>query len=784
MPCRALHLDFAKYCDSTGSKNLLQSLTIDLDPHRMPYAGGKHLRPGGVITMRGVAARSLGLLLGASTFVLGSPSTHAQSAPAAAEGAPSGDIVVTAQKKEERLQDVPVSVAVVSGDGLLAQNNTRLQDYYNKIPGLSLMSGSSGQATLAIRGVVSSSSTNPTVGLIIDDIPVGASTVTAYASSNIPDLDPASIAQIEVLRGPQGTLYGANSMGGLLKYVTVDPSTKSFSGRIQADAASVSHGEAGYGLRGLVNVPVSADLAIRANAFGRHDPGYVDNATTGEKNVNSATTAGGRVAALWNPTETLSWKLAALLQNVHGNASDRVDANYLMQPTSGDLTQTEMPDTGWYIRHLRLYSSNVKLDLGAVTLYALTGYSTMYYHTVYDYSDWYGSSANKYYGVTGATLENQYYTKKFTQEVRLATNIGTFADLTLGGYYGRERTSGSQTYSANDHDTGAVVGQLAQITSRTNLDEIAAFAAATLHFTDALSMQLGGRFTHNAQSNPRVAVGQIVTNSDTDIRNSSKPVTFLVSPTYKISSDLMVYGRIASGYRIGGSNSNAPQGAPPSYKPDRTINYEVGTKGYLFNRLLMIDLSAYYIDWKDIQLSFNNSTTGLTYFINGTKAKSAGVEFDATLRPMHTLAITGTVTYDDAELTQDLISGTGYGFKGDRLPFSSRWTSSASIDKTIPLREDLTANIGGTVTYVGDRYGNFQNSSSLVRLRYPGYTTLDVRAGIRHGLWTLDAFATNLTDKRGVSGGATLASTATKTAPYYVTYIRPRTWGISLARDF
>jgi Outer membrane receptor proteins, mostly Fe transport len=705
---------------------------------------------------------------------LGAPAAanaQAASGPSSSgEGAGgSNEIIVTAQKKSEPLLSVPVPVSAVLASDLLGQNQTQLQDFFSKVPGLSLLSSGSGQTTIAIRGISTSSSSNPTVGIVIDDVPFGASSVTAYSSRLIPDLDPSDLAQIEVLRGPQGTLYGASSIGGLLKYVTVDPSMKGFSGRVQGDLSSVSHGEVGYGLRGAMNVPLSDDLAVRVSAFGRHDPGYVDNVTTGKRNVNAGKAYGGRVALLWSPTDSFSWKVSALAQNRDGDGTAEIETDSALRPTLGAYQQARLPDSGQFESRVRFVSSSIAADLGFADLAFLTGFGRNEYRSVFDYTPALG---------TDGTFANDYATNKFTQEVRLSRSFGDLLDVIVGGYYGRERTKGQQALNVSDPDTGAAVANLITINSRTNLDEVAVFGAATLHF-GAFSIQAGGRYTHNTQSYPRSVVG----GGSSDIHAKSSPATFLISPQYKFSENAMLYARVASGYRIGGPNPNAAAGAPPSYAPDKASNYELGFKGTFFDRVLTLDTSLFYIDWKNIQLSFNNPVTHLTYFTNGPKAKSAGVEATMTLAPTRGFTITAAGAYNVAELTEALPTGGGYGLDGDRLPFSSRFSGSVAVDNRIPLDDSTDLVTGMTLTYVGDRYGDFQSSSALIRTQFPSYATVDLRLGLENGPWMVNGFLSNATNERGIIGGGARGP-ALVGQPFSVVYIRPRTLGVSVARTF
>ncbi len=283
-------------------------------------------------------------------------------AQTATGGIPSGDgstgtlqeVVVTAEKRTESLQSVPVPETVIAANALSEVGEPRLQDYYARVPGLSLDNLGSGQTSIAIRGITTGGQTNPTVGITIDDVPYGSDSILGYASVLVPDIDPADLERVEILKGPQGTLYGASSIGGLLKFDTVAPSTKALSGQVEGDLSSVAHsdGVAGYAGRASVNVPLSSSLAIVASGFTRRDPGYVDNLITGQRGVNQVHADGGRIAALLRPSDTLSLELSAFVQNTKGYGTSAVNTNYLLQPVSGDLAQTRTRGYG-ILRHHR-----------------------------------------------------------------------------------------------------------------------------------------------------------------------------------------------------------------------------------------------------------------------------------------------------------------------------------------------------------------------------------------------------------------------------------------------
>src|SRR5579862_771947 len=245
----------------------------------------------------------------AALLALGNHSVWADQTPA--EDSKLTEVVVTAQKQgEQDLKDVPIPISVLNGDQLADTSQVLLKDYVSSVPGLNLLPGTNGIQYLSIRGITTGIA-NPVVGFMIDDVPYGAFSNQA----EVPDIDPGDLARIEVLRGPQGTLYGDASMGGLINYVTKQPSTDGFSGRFETGTDFIQNGAGpGYNLRASANVPITDQLAIRISGFERQDPGYIDNPLLNETGVNKANAYGGKFALLWQVTPDTSVAFSALGQ--------------------------------------------------------------------------------------------------------------------------------------------------------------------------------------------------------------------------------------------------------------------------------------------------------------------------------------------------------------------------------------------------------------------------------------------------------------------------------------
>lgn len=239
----------------------------------------------------------------------------------------------------------------------------------------------------------------------------------------------------------------------------------------------------------------------------------------------------------------------------------------------------------------------------------------------------------------------------------------------------------------------------------------------------------------------------------------------------------MVYSRLASGYRAGGPNATCiPFNVPCHFRPDKTLNYEVGVKGDFAERRVSVDASVYYIDWSDIQLTVCDPVVVACFNANASGAESKGIELSIESRPLPGLTLGAWVVRSQATLSEGLPpSGGAFGSTGDRLPYSSRISGSLSLEQGFPLGEKLEGSLGGVLSYVGDRRGPF--STDPARLELPAYAQANVHAGVRYADRSVNVFVNNLADRRGAIGGRF-------PLPLAYSYIQPRTIGASLAKSF
>lgn len=714
-------------------------------------------------------------------------------AVASTSEARAGDIVVTAQKRSERLLDVPASVTALSSDKLLSQGALRFEDYQAYIPGLSTTTVAPGYNQINIRGITTGANQlSATVATYFDDAPTNSSTAAAIGNRLTPDPDLLDIARVEVLRGPQGTLYGANALGGVVKYVFVAPELNDAHGQVQAGISTIDHGSNGYVSRAAVGAPIVRDsLGIRVSGFYTRDPGFVDNVTSGRNNVDHSTNWGGRVALLWKPTDWLSATASSIYQrrNTAGLPQETVFTPSLL-PTNGRYKQAVSTDEFIRTRY-QLHSLTLNADLGFGTLVSATSYGRQRTKLAFDDSPALGAalSAVGVPGVPYVSLPIDNDVKKFTQELRLASSTGQIIEYIVGGYFTHERSSsnnGGIGFLGSGEPAPAPINPLQQVDLRNRYRETAVFANGTINFTDRLSLQGGGRWSRNNQRSSEPLDGLFfgpLAGTVIAQKSAETAWTFAVSPQFKITPSWNVYARVAKGFRPGGANLVLPgSSGSPTYSSDTLINYEAGTKAALFDRRLTLSAAAFWIDWRNIQTTAKDAF-GFNYLINGGRARSRGVEAEARWSARG-LGVGANVSYVDAKL-RDPIAAVG-AQDGDRLPYNPRWSGAVTADYQLPTSGDLKPTIGGSIRRTGARqaYFSLPTATNPGDLRLGGFTFFDLRAGLRRGRYELTAFAENITDKHAILSAQTEFANPIDGFGARATIARPRTIGVTVGASF
>lgn len=765
-------------------------------------------------------ARGSGASILAIGFMLAGSPAFAQTVGDTAAPA-DADIIVTANKREERLQDVAVSIVAIRGETLNQNRLVDIQDLATRVPGLNFQGGgqNGGGLRLILRGL-NTGGASATVATVVDEAPLSFSTANSVGADFAANFNPYDMERVEVLKGPQGSLYGATAVGGLVKYVTKAPELDTIEGGFDLGGFNVKGADLGTTAQAYANLPIVEGIAaVRASGYYEYSPGWIDNALGNKFDINEVRRAGGRLSVLLKPTDALSVQVGGLYQKVDTGGPDIVEVNGYADPSDpfGLLNGFNRDSyTAQITRNeAMLLSGNVQYDFGRVTLQSLTSYGKL--KTFYDFDNplYAQIFGGLFFGRPNTTLSSSSSSTltKWSQEFRLASDgraaeAGRGLEWQVGLFYTDETALFENDYLTRDSQSGSVVlsplspttPQVFLATLNSDYREIAGYADLTWHFTPRFDLSVGGRLFNNKQSFTQTAGGALffppAFTTTGPFRSNETDFTFSVSPRFRITPDVLLYGRIASGYRPGGPNPAIPPLGPPpdfgeapsTFESDSIISYEAGFKATLFD-MLTVDLSAFYIDWTDIQVtaSIRRGFTGYSAQLNAGDAVSKGFEWNFGLQPVKGLYLGWLGAYTDASLSESITEINGIA--GAQLPYVPKWSTTLTADYEVELSNDWAAFIGGSFAYVGERFTNFSFDPARAYQRLPSYETFSLQGGIRRGPLTLQVYGKNLGNTRGITTydtGQLLLAFGPPGVPIPGTagIIRPREVGVRLSGRF
>jgi outer membrane receptor protein involved in Fe transport len=724
---------------------------------------------------------------------------HAQAAaaPAPAASAPAATnastqditrVIVTAQKREQALIDVPASVTAINASRLTEGGLDRLEDYVAEVPGMSITALSRGYTSVVLRGISTGiSQASPSTAFYIDEAPVGS--ITAYATGSVltPDLDPADLRRIEVLKGPQGTQYGAGAVGGLVRYVTIAPDSHTFSGSISAGANKVTDGGTGSQGRASLNIPLVSDtLGLRVSVLDRTDAGYIDNPANGHKDDNKATTKGGRVALGWTIDPDWSLQASALTQHFKSGGIGMEDvqtASYT--PVTGPLTHSHALPENESIT-LDVYNATIKGRAGEFDIVSSTTYQDLAVQTNVDLTPQLGALVPGF----GLPERQLISTKRLSQELRARSNaFDDKLEYEGGLFYTHEDSSNTLPplnpilLATGEPFTG--LPPLFNARLATKYDEYSVFGNATYSVTPTFDLLGGLRFAHSQQDYTQNYQQSLLLPVPTPAlaqNASSSKASFLLSAKWKPAADMAMYANVATGYRPGGPSALPPnivEGGKQTFQSDSVTSFELGFKSGFGGKLMSLEAAVFDTEWKDVQAQTAAVKDGATYqyLTNGGNARSSGAEATFLLFPVQDLTLRATGAYTHSHLTEDA-PALG-GLSGDAMPFVPKWTGSLAADYRFAVAGHA-AWAGGSYNFVGKRPSNF---SQKFPLDVPSYTTFDLNAGIEIAQVKLSVYGKNLGNSHGINfvnntGPAVAGNT------FNAGIIQPRTIGADLSYSF
>jgi len=735
------------------------------------------------------ARTRLAVLLAAGLASLAATGVQAQSAEAApvkAEGEAPKDakaddakqqldtVTVTATRRREPVREVPLRVEILSTEQLERAGANSLVDYVGSQPGIDVKSdGGPGRGAITMRGVSVGQQQISTVGVYVDEVAFGSSSAFVLGANTALDLSLLDLHHIEVLRGPQGTLYGASSMGGLLKYVTNEPDSTQFYGNVGLGLRGTKNGGLGHTENVVLNVPLSEGVAaMRVSAFNDHEGGYITavGRAAGD-NVNAGDTRGARLSVLIEPTSKMKVRLAATTQEIKRDGTNIVEYDAATgKPVYGDLTRNLSIGEPYSIK-TTLGSADLEYDFGWARFNAIFSAQRQDGDTMQD-------ATALVPGFDYVALNNDSRLRKNTQELRLTSSRGTVEWL-LGFFNTHEDGNvGQRLFGQLTGTTGSM--DLTTTGQPSDYKERAFYGDVTWNMTPAWALTVGARVAKNEQAYD-VFVNETL-NSQGTSEDTAK--TYLGTLRYSIDKDSAVYFRAASGYRPGGPNSpaidadgNVIPGTPTSFSHDTLWSYELGYKADLLDKRLSVEAALFDIHWKDLQ---QPAVLGVSQIVvNAGKARSKGLELSARYLVDAHWSLDGSLAWTDAELTED---APALGLAGSRLPNTAKFAYALGARYAYSLAGHKSyAGLG--VRHVGQRNAGYDMpGSSVPNFSMPGYTLADANWGVDLGKWQITAFVRNIFDKRAMQAADT-ALTAFG-LPLNVTNVQPRTIGTTVNYSF
>jgi outer membrane receptor protein involved in Fe transport len=773
----------------------------------------------------------LGVSAATIALGLGHPARAQAGADAAASGGQLEEIVVTATKREEKLKDVPTAVSVLSASKLAEQHIVDVEDAIRNVPSVAFSTtGGEGQDNISIRGV-SSNVGSQTVGIYLDDVPLLIT--NSYNGVTVPKF--LDMARIEVLKGPQGTLFGAGSEGGTIRFISNLPKFNTYEGSVQFDISGTEYaGSPNYDFQGVVNVPIIADkLAARAAFEYGDQAGWINRITLegapAGNDINDERDLVFRLSARLAATDDLTVTASMFGQRAKQGDSPDISAN--LGFTTIQKQVTEFSRDSMFVP-----SVTVDDDLGFATLTSVSSYfwrqesrqrdgtafnsaaiaqffldpaypqyqpqndsilanvaSPVHFHDT-----WY--TANQEFRLTSPTQAESGLPFKWTVGVFYSDQANNHRDYEdMPGF-----SSAFQSIYGYNINTDPALGDgdpnlfkndvVYYVYDRNDLRQYAVFGQLDYDILPDLHAGVGGRYVYARESFTEngggfFELGNVgVTSPYSQVaRFYSFTPKFTLS--YDITQDATAYASAAKGYRYGGAtspNDNIPclqgfavlgiNGAPTTYGPDKLWTYELGAKSRLLNGALSVNAAAFYTDWSQIQESIIIPVCGGQFNSNVGDAESYGVEGEITYAPPEvpgfTFHVNGNIQH--AQITSS--SGESPAHVGDHILYVPDWQMSFAADYEFPVMDGYNAFTRIDYEYTGPSRGSFAPTDP--NFNDPPYGVLNGSVGLRADTMEFSLYVKNLADDKTIIQRPVINSVSEGYT------LRPFTLGITAKKSF
>ena len=702
------------------------------------------------------------------------------SEPAASSDTQLEQVVVTATKRgNEDLQTVPIAITAESQATLEAKGAVDFSDYARSVPSLSFVDSGPAFKTYVIRGINATGTGVATVGQYVDDILV-------TGDLRQPDLRLFDIERVEVLRGPQGTLYGSGSLSGTIRTITNQPDTTAYHVDTIVRTSNTEYGGENYNGAVTFNIPINDKMAFRATAYDDEESGFINNVRLGTTNVNAEHTFGGRAALLTKFDDDTKLTANVFYQRTETDGRD------IVVTADGDLGKY---NTDQYVHdpfrsQFKIYNFTLNHDFHWADLDFSTSYfdradDNKFDSTLYDLS--FGADFFPSIGLsTPDALTDQYDTSRyFTNELRLASKLDGPSQFVVGLFQQHIHTS-FETLVATVYPDGYLKSPLEPVFGQLqahSTEQYALFGEYSYKFTDKLTGLVGARAFYAEEADDLDSThpfgGFSPPVATPTLHSYAHKVTPKVYLSYQLTPEAMLYASISQGFRIGGGNLANVMPLPEqdrTYQPDSLWSYELGAKTSWLDRRLIANTSFYYIDWSNIQVSdFTDNTNALTFIANAGKARVYGGEFELEARPVKDLTLGGSLALIEAQLSQDQPSTNQQfaGHAGDLFPNVPQVSGSLFAEATHPVTTGLQGFSRVDYSYTGRQGTQFSPTNPIYNV-IPAYNLLGLRLGVRADMWEAALFGRNLLN----AYASNIIEEASNLTPRAVVPLQPRTIGV------
>jgi len=739
----------------------------------------------------------LALIMGSASLIGLAEPSHAQGAQELQQ--PHEDIVVTATRRGAiSQQDVPLSVKAIGEEDLERANAQGLEDYIKLVPGLTSVSSGAGQSQIVLRGINTTRITHAqpqaqgTTAVYIDEVPI---TATGFN----PDLNIFDLDRVEVLRGPQGTLFGASAMAGAIRLITNEPNPSRLEGKIHGFSSITKDGDPSYGTRGLINIPLGDNLAVRAVGYATHTGGFIDNVAPGnrQEDYNDEDNIGGRISIGY-----INGDLKLIGTVMHNDLETDGRPDEYVRSTRpallNDITderQTVKFANDPYNDRMTIYNLRGDIDLGKVTLSSSTTYFDRFYENTLD--DTFRiitllpvSRAD----VPFIAFFNATATKTFVHESRLSSDNDGPLSWVIGGYYQKDKKDFESFTLAPGFDAALAKrgippssafgtvrpDQVFEGDKEVELSQVAAFGEANYEIVDRLELTAGLRW-FKYKVNVDLQAAGIANRGPSSVQGSVRDdgVNKKAQLTYRMSKNNLAYVQYSEGFRVGGVNDFVPTGpgglcagasVDRVFNSDTLQNYEFGVKTSSMGGRLIINAAAFRIKWKDLQ-STRFLQCGFSFVTNAGELRNQGLELEMAFRPISGLSLQLGGAYIDSEVTEAI---PGFNQEGDRAPYVPKLSVSGSAEYGAAVFSGR-GFVRGDVRYVGSSFSEFSRTS----LKLPAYTVFDLALGYEQAGWEFSLFGKNIFDERVVTN-----IDPDRNQPPQFSLGRTATFGLSVMRSF